>query len=114
MALAIAGAIPLSAQTQRTYIRINQLGYVPGGPKTAVACSLDTTAIRTFTVQDSEGRVVLGPKKAVASGSFAACVSTHRLDFSTLRKPGRYTVVAGGAASPPVFINANAYEGAAF
>jgi hypothetical protein len=104
----------ISAQTvQRTFIRINQLGYLPGGPKTAVACSLDSTSIRTFTVQDSEGRVVFGPKAAKASGSFAACASTHRLDFSALRKPGRYTIVAGGAASPPVYISASAYEGAA-
>ena len=113
MALALASAIPLSAQTQRTFIRINQLGYLPSGPKTAIACSLDPKSIATFTVQDNEGRVVLGPKKTRSSGSFAACASTHRLDFSGLRKPGRYTIVAGGAASPPVIIDAGAYNGAA-
>src|SRR5688500_5350432 len=83
---------PLAAQ-QRTWIRINQLGYLPNGPKTAVACSLQPVTIRTFTLQDSEGRVVLGPRKAVAAGSFAACASTHRLDFSSVTKPGRYTLV---------------------
>jgi len=103
---------PLAAQ-QRTWIRINQLGYLPDGPKTAVACSLQPVTIRTFTLQDSEGRVVLGPRKAVSAGSFAACASTHRLDFSGFTKPGRYTLVADGAASPPVIINARAYAGAA-
>jgi hypothetical protein len=101
------------AHAQRTYIRINQLGYIPLGPKVAVACSLDSTSIATFTVQDNEGRVVYGPRKAVASGSFASCASTHRLDFSALKKPGRYFIVAGGASSPAVRIASNVYEGAA-
>jgi len=113
-ALAVTTAIPVSAQTpQRTFIRINQLGYVPAGPKTAIACSLDSREIRTFTIQDSEGRTVFGPRPAGASGSFASCASTHRLDFSALRKPGRYTIIAGGAASPPVYIDPKAYNGAA-
>jgi hypothetical protein len=114
LAVLLIAAAPLQAQyVQRTFIRINQLGYLPLGPKTAVACSLDSTSISTFTVQDSEGHVVLGPRKAVPAGTFASCISTHRLDFTSLRKPGRYTIVAGGAASPPVFIDVNAYSGAA-
>ena len=107
-------AASVSAQSpQRTFIRINQLGYLPDAPKTAVACSLDSTTILSFTLQDSEGRVVFGPRKAIASGSFAACSSTHRLDFSAFHKTGRYVLVAGGAVSPPVNISAKAYEGAA-
>jgi hypothetical protein len=112
--LLAVGAAAVSAQSpQRTFIRINQLGYLPDGPKTAVACSLDSATINSFTLQDSEGRVVFGPRKALASGSFAACISTHRLDFSSFRKPGHYVIVAGGAVSPTVNISANAYEGAA-
>ncbi|MDO8501639.1 MAG: glycoside hydrolase family 9 protein [Gemmatimonadaceae bacterium] len=109
-----AFAPSLKAQApQRIFIRINQLGYLPAGPKTAVACSLDSTAIRTFTLQDGEGRTVFGPRSAKTTGSFAACASTHRLDFSAFRKPGRYTIVAGSAVSPPVYITAKAYDGAA-
>jgi len=112
MALAIAGAIPLSADAQRTFIRVNQLGYLPLEPKTAVACSLDSTSIKSFTVQDVDGRVVFGPAKAAAAGSFASCASTHRLNFSQLRKPGRYTIVAGGA-STVIVITSKTYDGAA-
>ena len=115
--LAIAARSPAQssgpAPGQRTFIRINQLGYLPDGPKTAIACSLDSTSIATFTVQDSEGRVILGPRKTVASGSFGPCTSTHRLDFSSLRKPGNYTIVAGGASSPRVRISSASYNGAA-
>jgi hypothetical protein len=113
LALLVALFCANEAAAQRTFIRINQLGYLPTSPKIAVACSLDSTSISTFTVQDAEGRVVYGPHKAIPSGSFAACVSTHRLDFTSFRKPGRYFVVAGGAASPAVRINANVYRGAA-
>ncbi len=112
--LLAAVATSASAQSpQHTFIRINQLGYLPDGPKTAVACSLDSTAISSFTLQDSEGKVVFGPRKAISSGSFAACASTHRLDFSSFHKPGRFVLVAGGSVSPPVFISAKAYDGAA-
>ncbi len=107
-----AATTPLHAQPQ-TWIRINQLGYLPTSPKTAIACSLQPTTISTFTLQDSEGRTVFGPHKAIPSGSFAACASTHRLNFSSFKKPGRYTIVANGTASPPVVISNSAYNGAA-
>jgi len=115
----MASPVVLQAQQQvvtpapRTYIRVNQLGYLPDGPKTAIACSLDSARIPTFTIQDRDGRVVFGPRAAKDGGSFGPCASTQRLDFSTFRKTGRYTILAGGAASPPVRIDANAYAGAA-
>ncbi len=115
----ILAILPLVAKAQapaappRTFIRINQLGYIPRSPKIAIACSLDSALIRTFTVQNSEGRVIVGPRKAKSSGAFGPCTSTHRLDFSGLTKPGRYTIVAGGASSPPVNIDARIYDGAA-
>jgi endoglucanase len=96
-----------------SFIRINQLGYLPDAPKTAIVCSLDSVPIKSFTVQDASGSVVFGPHVAKSSGSFGPCASTHRLDFSALRKSGRYTIVAGGAASPPVHIDPNTYAGAA-
>lgn len=110
---AIAAQERAAAVANRTFIRINQLGYAPNGPKTAVTCSLDPVSISTFTVQDSDGRIVFGPRKAIASGSFGPCAATHRLDFSSLKRPGRFTVVAAGASSPPVRISAAAYDGAA-
>src|SRR6266567_2605182 len=112
----IALGLSLSAQTplrNRSFIRINQLGYLPQAPKTAVVCSLDNIEMKTFTVQNESGRVVFGPHTAISSGSFGPCAATHRLDFSSLRKPGRYTIVAASTASPPVRIDANAYAGAA-
>ncbi|MBA3342362.1 MAG: glycoside hydrolase family 9 protein [Gemmatimonadaceae bacterium] len=104
---------PQAGSTQRTYIRINQLGYLPSDPKIAVTCSLEAVTLRTFTIQDSDGRLIFGPAPAKSTGSFGPCASTHRLDFSTLRKPGRYTILASGVASPPVFVSSKAYDDAA-
>ena len=98
------------------FIRINQVGYLPSGPKVAVACALDSTAatgLTSFAVQDLDGRVVYGPQRVTPSGPFGPCVVTHRLDFRALTREGRYRVVAGGAVSPVVRIDARAYAGAA-
>lgn len=85
------------AAPRRTFIRVNQLGYLPAAPKVAVACSLDSISIKSFSVQDLTGRVVFGPRAAKSNGRFGPCASTHRLDFSSLRSRGRYQIVAGGA-----------------
>jgi endoglucanase len=112
--LAIAASTGHSqAVPQRTFIRVNQLGYLPAAPKVAVACSLDSVSIKSFSVQDLTGRVVFGPLAAKSSGRFGPCASTHRLDFSSLRSRGRYQIVAAGAASPSIRIDVNAYAGAA-
>jgi endoglucanase len=50
---------------------------------------------------------------AQATGSFASCRSTFRLDFSALRREGTYRIVAGGIESRPVRIARDAYAGAA-
>jgi len=110
---AVASIGQAQATPQRTFIRINQLGYLPGSPKIAVACSFDSVSIKSFSVHDLSGRLVLGPRPAKNSGRFSPCLSTHRLDFSSLRSRGRYQIVAGGAVSPPIRINSNAYAGAA-
>jgi hypothetical protein len=110
---------PPAAHLQRpasdtvTYVRINQVGYLPDAPKVAVACSLDSVRIATFFVQDEKGRTVLGPRPAVRANGFGPCVVTHRLDFTALRKAGRYRIVAGGARSPAVRIGSDVYAGAA-
>ena len=77
-------------------IRTNQIGYLPDGPKTAVACAVDSSRILSFTVEDSTGRSVLGPRPAAPAGPFGPCTETYRLDFSAVRTPGVYVVVASG------------------
>jgi hypothetical protein len=105
-------------------IRVNQLGYLPNGPKTAVMClvvdSLSSQggpwlapASIPFTVEDTAGHRVLAPRNASAAGPFGPCAQTYRLDFTSVRTPGLYRLVAGDARSPIVRIDARAYAGAA-
>src|SRR5688572_29914758 len=117
--LAFSGP-PTIAEPTRV-IRINQLGYLPNAPKTAVMCALpDSTSGApaaptsvTFAIEDTNGRRILGPRRATAAGPFGPCAETYRLDFSSLRAPGRYVVVSDRVRSPVIRIDARAYAGAA-
>ncbi|MEX2326073.1 MAG: glycoside hydrolase family 9 protein, partial [Gemmatimonadaceae bacterium] len=100
------------APDSNSFIRTNQVGYLPDAPKVAVICSLDFASFSTFEVRDARNRRVhSGP--AHATGSFASCRSTFRLDFSALRREGTYRLIAGGIESRPVRIARDAYAGAA-
>ncbi|MGI8617508.1 MAG: glycoside hydrolase family 9 protein [Gemmatimonadaceae bacterium] len=101
----------LAADTN-SFIRTNQVGYLPDSPKIAVICSLDSASFSTFEVLDARNRCVLCGA-AQPAGSFAACRSTFRLDFSALRRKGTYRIIAGGIESRPVRIARDAYAGAA-
>ncbi|GLC26847.1 glycoside hydrolase family 9 protein [Roseisolibacter agri] len=123
-AAALFALTPLTAQAQTpaptAVVRVNQLGYLPTGPKVAVACALDSTPLPRFRVEDARGRVVQAARPTREAGAFGPCVRTWRLDFGAVRAPGRYRVVALGAAgdtlrvaSPVVKIGADVYDGAA-
>ena len=113
--------LALAAADSSSFVRVNQLGYLPDAPKVAVVCSLDSARITTFTVEDERGRAVLGPLRATPTGAFGPCLTTHRLDFTALLRPGRYRVIASrvdGAVtsrvgSPVVRIGPGVYAGAA-
>jgi endoglucanase len=96
-----------------SHIRVNQVGYLPDAPKHAVVCSLDSARVATFVVKDERGRTVLGPRPTQPSAAFGPCVVTYRLDFSTLRRAGKYTIQAGTAESSPFRIGSDVYAGGA-
>jgi endoglucanase len=103
----------LSPADSTTFIRVNQVGYLPDAPKVAIACSLDTARVTSFIVRDERGRVVLGPRPAERAPGFGPCVVTHRLDFTALRRPGRYRIESGELSSPLVRIGPRVWEGGA-
>ncbi len=96
-----------------SWIRINQLGYLPEGRKVAVVCSVQPRTFRTFVVTDRHGRRVLGPLPAEPAEPWGSCASVHRLDFSALRRQGRYRIVLEGVTSPWALVDRAAYAGAA-
>jgi hypothetical protein len=96
-----------------SFIRANQVGYLPDAPKVAVVCALDSTIAKTFLVKDERGRVVLGPKRASNDGPFGPCRVTQRLDFTSLRRAGRYTIETGAATPVAVRIGPDVFDGGA-
>lgn len=106
-------------EEQQSWIRINQLGYTPGGVKVAIWCSKEESALRQ--AQDFHWELVdPGSKKVVASGkpgkafgSYGPFKQTYRLNFSSFDKPGRYYLQAGGTKSPEFTIGDDVYKGAA-
>ena len=116
-ALVIVSAHAAHAQQPATdsaaFVRVNQVGYRPDGPKVAVVCALRPVQLSRFTVEDTAGRTVLGPLAVRRDGALGACVETWRLDFGALRRPGRYVVRAGAYVSPAVRIDADVYRGLA-
>jgi hypothetical protein len=115
--LAVTPTCVAAAQGGRSdstaFVRINQVGYLPDAPKVAVVCALRPITLARFTVEDERGGVALGPLPARRDGALAGCVETWRLDFSALRRAGRYVVRAGAYVSPPVRVAADVYRGLA-
>jgi len=95
------------------FVRINQLGYRPDAPKVAVVCALRPVALTGFVVEDTTGRRVLAPRKAVRDGPLGPCVETWRLDFTNVRTTGRYRIRAGAYTSPVIRIADDVYRGLA-
>src|SRR4051794_39686447 len=106
MILLLTWAAAVVAAESTAVIRVNQVGYRPDAPKVAVLCSLVDSAsgrFKDFVVRDTTGRVRL-TSPARAAGPFGPCAGTWRLDFSSLRRAGAYTLEAGGVTSPIVRI----------
>ncbi|HKR08740.1 MAG TPA: cellulase N-terminal Ig-like domain-containing protein, partial [Gemmatimonadaceae bacterium] len=93
-------------------IRINQLGYQPDAPKVAVFCSLEKREIGAFIVTDERGTQVLEQPSKPAQ-PFGPCLTTYRLDFSSIKRAGNYRIRARDVVSSVVRIRADAYAGAA-
>jgi len=103
-----------SIEVPSSWIRINQLGYLPGGTKVAVWCSKEATGIKSFQLFDAgSAKVVFQGSPTKSFGAYGPFSQTTRIDFSKFSKPGRYFLRAGGATSPVFEIAENAYHGAA-
>ncbi|HET9432427.1 MAG TPA: cellulase N-terminal Ig-like domain-containing protein, partial [Chitinophagaceae bacterium] len=102
-----------------SWIRINQLGYQPGGVKVAVWCSKEQLAVSSRLLSGWQlvdaglKKIVYNGKPGKAFGSYCPFKQTYRLNFSAFKKPGRYYLQAGGVKSPEFEIGDNVYKGAA-
>jgi len=96
------------------WIRINQLGYQPGGIKVAVWCSKEQSAVSGWQLVDAKSKnIVASGTAGKPFGAYGPFKQTFRLNFSSFKKPGRYYLQASGVKSPEFKIGDDVYKGAA-
>ncbi|KDN87519.1 glycoside hydrolase family 9 protein [Kitasatospora cheerisanensis] len=92
-------------------VRVNQLGYLPDGPKRATVVS-SATAPLAWQLRDSSGAQVAAGTTTVHGADQASGQSTHLVDFGAYTGAGSgFTLVVGGLASHPFDISASLYDG---
>ncbi|OQY91911.1 MAG: cellulase [Sphingobacteriales bacterium UTBCD1] len=97
-----------------SWIRINQLGYLPNGVKVAVWCSKEQAGISEWQlVEINSGKVVASGDAGKPFGAYGPFKQTYRLNFTSFEKPGKYYLQAGNAQSPEFEIGNDVYKGAA-
>lgn len=109
---ALAAGIPASAGS---WIRINQLGYIPNSTKVAVFVSNDEVQVTRFEVVDAfTGKAVFKSSQVRPMGELGELKTTCRLDFSSLGMEA----AAKGKSSPegkpaakPLVCRVRAYSG---
>jgi len=86
-------------------VRLDQVGYAIGEAKRAFLLAEAPVGTPRFTVVDGAGRTVLSGRVGRRTGGWNGRYrAVHRIDFSALRRPGRYRIVVDGlAAASPAF-----------
>jgi endoglucanase len=98
---ACAFAAPAFA-AQEAFVRVDQLGYGAIAPKRAYLMTNFDAAGTPFTVSSEGGPAVFSGTVGASAGSWSKSFPfVYPLDFDALQAPGRYTLAADGAGSPP-------------
>ncbi len=98
---------------QKTWIRINQLGYLEESIKVAVFISKENLKLDSFELINAEINESVFKGKPVSYGKYGNFETTYRLDFSDYEKAGTYFIKAGNIESPQFKISNDVYNGTA-
>ena len=93
-------------------IRINQLGYSSSGLKIAVLGSDKPVASSKFFITNGENKVFTA-RISRDFGRYGPFLHTYRINFSALRKKGKYIIRVDTISSPAFMIDDKVYNGAA-
>lgn len=101
-----------------SWIRVNQIGYLPEATKVAVFMSDETAQINGFELVDAfTGEVAFSSSDVRPTGVLGRMKTTCRLDFSGLKTSGAYYIKvlsSGGETRSESFpVGAGVYDGAA-
>lgn len=103
-----------SLSDSQSWIRINQLGYLPKSVKVAVYISTDPGVIKSFTLCEAiTGKVTYTGQARFYPAEEWGMKAAARLDFSSFEKPGGYYLELNGIRSPYFRISSDVYKGTA-
>lgn len=102
------------ADTDKAWIRVNQLGYAPSQIKVAVLVTKEAVQADKFVVKEAAThRVIYTGELSEDFGSYGPFNHGFRLDFSAVEKEGEFYIEAGAVKSPVFRIENGLYKGAA-
>jgi endoglucanase len=91
-------------------VRVNQVGYLPDGPKAATVVT-DATAGLEWQLLDAEGTEVASGDTSPKGVDASSAQNVHVIDFSGYTGTGEgFTLTADGETSHPFAIQADLYE----
>ena len=91
--MVLLAATTMSASSGKNPIKINQVGYLPHESKLATIEPEAKT--KSFLIRDQKGKTVWRTKHAITKKSPFSSKLRQEIDFSSITKPGKYTLVAG-------------------
>ena len=86
-------AVTMLASSEKNPIKVNQVGYLTHESK--IATIEPEAKSKSFLIRDQEGKTVWRTKQATTKKSPFSSKIRQEIDFSSITKPGRYTLVAG-------------------
>ena len=92
-AMALLTAVTMLASSEKNPIKVNQVGYLTHESK--IATIEPEAKSKSFLIRDQEGKTVWRTKHATNKKSPFSSKIRQEIDFSSITKPGRSTLVAG-------------------
>ncbi|MCF8412169.1 MAG: glycoside hydrolase family 9 protein [Melioribacteraceae bacterium] len=97
-------------QNAETFIRINQVGFLPSDVKSAVVLSGSKIDQKPYQIVDRKGSVILNGILPNSSGAYGEFPFSYRVYFSKLRKFGTYKMKIGNSSSYDFQIGSKIYN----
>ena len=110
--VSLVGGVPPEVYVPDTgpRVRVNQVAYLPKGPKSATVVTEATTAL-PWQLKDATGAVVATGNSTPRGVDVSSGQNVQSIDFSSYAKKGAgYTLTADGETSRPFDIGADAYQ----
>ncbi len=110
--VSLVGGVPPDVYEPDTgpRVRVNQVAYVPQGPKGATVVTEATTPL-PWQLRDAKGKVVAQGRTTPRGVDASSGQNVQTIDFGSYRRKGSgYTLTADGETSRPFDIDAAAYK----